>query len=403
LSSTATADLGATRAVAGARPAWRFVLAWMVAWAVVGCAVAAGFVVATDVDFAPALRLSVLFAEVVGFTAFTSARLVFPLFERAPYALRLVLELLTVLSGTVFGSLAVIATQPLLLFSIANLRYVVLIVLVNATLAAIVGTALATYDRMRQQIESSYRALREKEALERELRIARDVQQKLLPRVVPRVEGLELAGVCLPAIGVGGDYFDFVPLGPRRVGLVVADVSGKGISAALLMAGLQASVRTLCGLVDDPSRLHATLNDNLYRTSPDSRYATVFLGYFDGGSRTLCYCNAGHVCPLLLRGDRVQRLDERGLPVGMFEGTLYREGRLELEPGDLLALYTDGVSEAPGAGGEEFGERRLVEVLQRHRDRGLEEALALVLDALAGWTGGATAHDDVTLVLARVG
>src|SRR5262249_20066573 len=131
------------------------------------------------------------------------------------------------------------------LFTMARPRTIAMIVIVNAVLAVAVGLALHIYDTMRQQLESSYLALRAKEAIERELEIARDVQRELLPRVVPRVSGLQLAGACHPAVGVGGDYYDFIPFAEDRIGLVIADVSGKGIPAALLMAGLQASVRSL--------------------------------------------------------------------------------------------------------------------------------------------------------------
>lgn len=382
-----------------ARPARRFVVGWIVAWAAVGCAVAAGIVFATDVDFWPALKMSILFAEVVGVTAFTSARIVFPLFARLPYALRIVLEVLTLLSGTVFGSIAVMVLQPL--FSMAAFRQVTLIVLANAVIAVIAGIALDTYDTMRRQIEASYRTLREKEALERELEIAREVQRELLPRSVPEIEGLQLAGVCLPAIGVGGDYYDFLPLDERRLALVIADVSGKGIPAALLMASLQASVRSLFRPVPDPGELNSRLNESLFRASSAARYATLFLGFYDNESRTLRYSNAGHHPPLLLRGEEVTRLDEGGLPVGMFGGGIYGQGSCRLEKDDLLALFTDGVVETPNGAGEEFGERRLIELLRGNSDRELDGLVKTVLDELDTWSGGAAAFDDVTLVLAR--
>src|SRR5207249_406912 len=131
------------------------------------------------------------------------------------------------------------------LFSLARLRTLAVVVMVNASLAVVVGIALHTYDSMRRQIEQSYQGLREREAIERQIEIAREVQRELFPRTVPRILGLEMSGVCLPAVGIGGDYYDFLPLDEHCVGLVIADVSGKGIPAALLMAGLQASVRGL--------------------------------------------------------------------------------------------------------------------------------------------------------------
>jgi len=380
-------------------PAWRFIAGWLVSWALVGCAVAAGIVFVTDVDLGPALRLSVLFAEVVGLTAFTSARVVFPLFTRLPYAARIVFEVLTLGSGTVFGSIFVLALQPF--FSVAQFRNVALIVLVNAVIAVVVGIALDTYDTMKRQLEAQYRSLQEKEALEREMRIAREVQQRLLPSEVPIVAGLQLAGVCMPAIGVGGDYFDFVPLPGERVGLVIADVYGKGVPAALLMAGIQAAVRSLSPLVSDPGGLNAQLNDNLYRASDAARYATMFFGFYDTRERTLRYANAGHHPPVLVREHEVGRLTERGLPIGLFPGATYTEGVAKLLPGDLLALFTDGVSEAPDPSGEEFGEERLIRLLRRHRKLDLDEIVGNVVGELREWSGGTPAHDDVTIVLAR--
>jgi len=383
-----------------APPDWRFLFGWTLAWALVGCAVAAGFAFVGEVAFWPALRASILFAEVVGFSAFVSARMVFPLFARMPYGVRLVIEILTLLSATLFGSILVTALQPL--FSLAQPRAVALIVLANAALAVVVGISLSTYDRMRAQLESSYRELREKEALERELSIAREVQRELLPPAAPAVPGLDLAGVCRPARAVGGDYFDYLRLGERRLGIVVADVAGKGVAAALHMACVQASVRSLFRRDREVGELNALLNDHLYRSSSGSRYATLFAGVYDRDAGTLHYSNAGHHPPLLLRGDGFERLSEGGIPIGMFEGRRYESGVRRLAPGDLLALFTDGVTETPGPDEEEFGEARLIELLRRHRDLPLEAIVERVFDSLADWSGGAEAHDDVTLLLARV-
>ena len=381
-------------------PAGRFILLWAAGWALVGCAVAAGFGFVTSIDPWPALRLSILFAEVVGFTALVSARLIFPLFVRLPTAVSLLLQVLTLLGGTVFGSITVALFAPL--FSLAQIRTVALIVLINAAIAVIVGLALYTYDTMRRQIENSFEALRRKEALERELSIAREVQQQLLPLSTPTVQGLELTGVCIPAIGVGGDYFDFLQLSDRLVGLVVADISGKGIPAALLMAGLQAAVRSLTRPEVAPAELNRRLNEILYHSSAASRYATMFLGFYDAETRSLNYSNAGHHPPLLLSNGSVTQLDAGGMPIGMFLDTGYRESSHRLSPGDLLILFTDGVIEQPNAQGDEFGEERLIELLKSRHEQAVEQIVGDILEALNGWSGGAEAHDDVTLVLARV-
>ncbi len=383
-----------------AAPGHRFLLGWTLAWVAVGLAVAAGTAFAASVDFLPVLRLSVLSAVVVGYSAYASARLVSPLLVRLPGALRLTLDALIVLAGAVFGSLAVFLTDPF--FTLGQFRAVLLILALNAALAAMVAVALGTYDRMRRQIEASYRVLRERDALEREMNVAREVQRELLPRAVPRFEGLELAGVCRPAIAVGGDCYDYLEHADGRPGLVIADISGKGVPAALLMASLQASVRSLFHLAADPGQLHARLNDALCRSSSSSRYATAFVADFDPDTRRLTYSNAGHLPALIIRGEQTLRCEEGGMPIGLFEGVTYKTGALTLVPGDLLALFTDGVSEAPAPDGEEFGAARLADLLRGHLDRPLDAILQAVLDALLDWSGPVPPHDDVTLVLARV-
>jgi serine phosphatase RsbU (regulator of sigma subunit) len=387
----------ATPAGAGA---WRFTVFWAIGWALAGFAVAVGITFSRgSSDFGPLLTSSLLFAEVVGCTALVSARLVFPFYAKLPFALRVVLQILTLVVGTVAGSAVIFAAQPLYL--LANYRLVAVIVLINAVLAVLVGILLHTYDAMRRQLEANFRSLRVKEALEREVEIAREVQRELLPRGVPVVRGLELAGICIPAIGVGGDYYDYLPLQDERIGLVIADVSGKGIPAALLMAGLQASVRSLALPGVSPCEVNRRLNDMLHQSTSASRYATLFFGLYDPQDRSLHYSNAGHFPPIHLGAHGTAYLSQGGLPIGLMPSSLYGEGRRELGLGDLLALYTDGVVETPNAAGEEFGNARLVEILTRHQDASLADLLARVIEAVGDWSGGGPPHDDVTLVLAR--
>jgi sigma-B regulation protein RsbU (phosphoserine phosphatase) len=367
---------------------------------VVGIVVAAGISFVAGVEFVPVLRLSVPFAQVVGYSAYTSARLVFPLLVPLPFMLRQILKALIVLSGTIFGSVVVIVTDPL--YFLAQPRTGLLIFAFNAALAAAVAVSLATYDRMRRQIEASYRVLRERDALERELGVARGVQRELLPRSAPDISGLELAGVCRQAIAVGGDYYDYLQLDDGRLGLVVADVSGKGVPAALLMASLQASVRGMFHTAVDPAALNRRLNDALFRASPASRYATAVLASYDPNTRCLSYSNAGHLPPLLIRREDTVECDQGGMPIGLFEGTTYDTGTQELVSGDLLALFSDGVSEAPAPDGEQFGAERLAELLRAQRQRPLDALVDSVLEELGRWSGDIPPHDDVTLVLARV-
>jgi serine phosphatase RsbU (regulator of sigma subunit) len=385
---------------AGGAGAWRFIVTWALGWAAAGFAVAAGITFSRgSSDFGVLLLVSVLFAEVVGCTALVSARLVFPFYAKLPFALRGGLQIVTLVVGTVAGSGAIFAAQPLYL--LANYRLVAVIVLINAVLGVFVGILLHTYDAMRRQLEANFRSLRVKEALEREVEIAREVQRELLPRSVPLVRGLEIAGVCIPAIGVGGDYYDYLPLPDERIGLVIADVSGKGIPAALLMAGLQASVRSLALPGVSPCEVNRRLNDMLHQSTSASRYATLFFALYDPQDRSLQYSNAGHFPPIHIGTHGAAYLSQGGLPIGLMPSSLYGEGRRELGLGDLLALYTDGVVETPNARGEEFGNARLVEILTRHQDIPLTDLLAMVIDAVNRWSGGGSPHDDVTLVLAR--
>lgn len=381
--------------------AWRFVASWALGWLLVGFSVAVGitFSRSSSADFPPLLVSSVLFAQVVGFNALVSARLVFPYYGRIPYALRLPLQVATLVVGTVAGSLAVLATNWR--YVLAQPRLILVIMIINAVIAVFVGIGLHTYDAMRRQLEAQFRALREKEALEREVAIAREVQFQLLPRSVPIVRGLELSGVCLPAVGVGGDYYDYLPLPDERVGLVIADVSGKGIPAALLMAGLQASVRSLALPGIPPCEVNRRLNDMLHSTTSDARYATLFFALYDSRDRSLTYSNAGHYPPIHVCSSGVARLSQGGLPIGLMPGSLYGEGRRDLGVGDVVALFTDGIIEAPDNHGEEFGESRLVEVLTRHHGEPLPEMRDAVIDAIRAWSRGGAPHDDITLVLAR--
>ena len=376
-------------------------LLWGAGWAVAGSLVAAAIAVSLErtPDLLPLLGQSVLFAELVGFTALVSSRVIFPHFTKFPWSVRLLLQPLTLFSATLFGSAVIAVAMPL--FTLARLRTVAVVVVVNAMLAVVVGIALHTYETMRRQIEESYRRVREREAFERQMEIAQEVQRELFPRSVPRVPGLEMAGVCLPAIGIGGDYYDFLPMGDNRVGLVIADVSGKGIPAALLMAGLQASVRGLARPSLPASEVNRLLNDILYRSTSPSRYATLFFGVWDGAERSLLYSNAGHNPPIQIGSNGHARLTSGGIPLGVLDDASWEQERRTIPAGDIIALWTDGVTEATDAAGQEFGEQRLVDILARHRERNLDELVRIVLAELNTWLGGRPPQDDLTLVIAR--
>jgi len=239
--------------------------------------------------------------------------------------------------------------------------------------------------------------------LAREVEIAREVQQRLFPQAVPRVDGLELAGRCRTALGVGGDYYDFLGLPDGSLLLAIGDVSGKGIGAALVMASLQASLRgqsfqAAGGL----TRLVETVNGLVHDATPENRYATLFVGRYEPGTRRLTYVNAGHNAPLLLRaGGGVERLTPTGTVVGLIEHARYAEAVAELRPGDVLCGYSDGVSEAMTVDDEEFGEARLLDALRAAGEGSAGEVIAGVFARADAFAAGAAQHDDMTVVVAR--
>ena len=272
---------------------------------------------------------------------------------------------------------------------------------------------------------------KEKQRLENELSIAYEVQELLFPRQVTDLPSLEVHGVCVPARTVSGDYYDFIPLGSDRVVLAVGDISGKGISAALLMATVHAFVRAYSiepemalvpasltyGSQEDrrmyyrgdgsaesqvaPAMLMTTLNYQLYRSTPAAKYATMFLGCYDAKARVLTYCNAGHLPPIILRATgEVFRLAVNGTVVGLFDGVTYDESTLVMQTGDIFLAYSDGVTEPENEFGE-FGEERLIELIQEHRNKPLPRITEIVAGAVADWIGNAEQPDDVTIVLAR--
>jgi sigma-B regulation protein RsbU (phosphoserine phosphatase) len=241
--------------------------------------------------------------------------------------------------------------------------------------------------------------------MNREIEIAKEVQERLFPQSYPEIPGVELAGRCRPAAGVGGDYYDFLALKDGLLGIAVGDVSGKGIPAALLMAGLQASLRgqTLSG-TSSLATLMANVNALLLDASPANRYATFFYGQYDPRTRRLLYVNAGHNAPMLLRGpgEAPQRLAEGGPVVGLLQPAAYQEGQITLEPGDLLVGFTDGISECMSTADEEWGEPRLIETLRACRDRPAHAVIDQVMGAADAFASGAKQHDDMTLVVMRV-
>ena len=266
--------------------------------------------------------------------------------------------------------------------------------------------ALVSFDEMSRAVEAQRRATAERLEAERraayELEIAKQVQARLFPQILPSLRTLDYAGLCIQARQVGGDYYDFLNLGRDRLGLVLGDISGKGIAAALLMANLQANLRSQCATTwNEPRRLLQSVNQLFYDNTPDNAYASLFFAEYDDQAQRLRYSNCGHLSALLLRSDNtLVRLDSTCTVLGLFKewDCSIRECRLFSD--DTLALYTDGITESFNPAGEEFGEQRLLEALRRHRELSPRDLLAAIVDEVQRFSPGEQ-YDDITLIIAR--
>src|SRR5215471_1190035 len=266
--------------------------------------------------------------------------------------------------------------------------------------------ALIGFDEVSREIEAQRRAAADRLDAERraaqELEIAKQVQARLFPQIQPTIQTLEYSGTCIQARQVGGDYFDFLDLGSERLGLVVGDIAGKGIAAALLMANLQANLRVQSALASEQlQQMLCSVNRVFHANTNDSAYATLFFAQYNDGGRRLQFANCGHLPGLLLRQDRtVERLESTGTVLGLFgEWDCVVEER-ELSSGDLLAVYTDGITESSNASDEEFGEGRLVDALRRHRDLPSQGIVSSVVDEVQRF-GAREQYDDITLTVAK--
>ena len=247
----------------------------------------------------------------------------------------------------------------------------------------------------------------EREKLRHEIEIAREVQERLFPQDLPPLPGIDYGGKCRTALGVGGDYYDFLTLGDGKLGVAIGDVSGKGISAALMMASLQASLRGQAMLeTDDLASLMKRVNRLLYGSSGPSRYATFFYAQYETGTRRLTYVNAGHNPPFLVRmrheGLTVERLDQGGPVIGLMPGFSYEQASLALYPGDVILAYTDGVSEAMNPTDEEWGEQRLLDTAKSCLSLPAEQVIDRIMNAADTFATGAPQFDDMTLVVVKV-
>ena len=265
-----------------------------------------------------------------------------------------------------------------------------------ANQAGVAFESIRLAEKMAQQLIAERRTAYESE-------MARQVQARLLPQRAPVMQTLDYAGICIQARAVGGDYYDFLDLGTGRIALVLADVSGKGMPAALLMAGLQATMRTHCTAgLDDLAGMMRQVNKLLYESTAPQHFVTLFIAEYDDVSRRMKFVNCGHNPPILLRrGGTVQRLCATACVLGVFTQWECTVEEVTMDAGDTIALFTDGVTEAVNQEGEEFGEERLIGVLCEHR----RQSAATVLEATTRVVqkfGGNDQADDLTLIVARV-
>jgi sigma-B regulation protein RsbU (phosphoserine phosphatase) len=246
------------------------------------------------------------------------------------------------------------------------------------------------------------REMAQRERLNRELEIAREVQEHLFPQRLPPAPGLDYCGQCRPAREVGGDYYDFLDLPDGRLGIAVGDVSGKGVGAALMMASLEASLRALAPVVQNPADLMGRVNSLVFQASASNRFATLFYAEYHPAARRLTYVNAGHNAPVVLRNSgEVLRLDVGGPVIGLLPQR-YRQDVFSLEDDDLIVMFTDGVSESMNIRDEEWGEERLIELAKACQALPPQEGMRRILAAAQAFAGGAPQHDDMTLVVMRV-
>lgn len=266
-----------------------------------------------------------------------------------------------------------------------------------------------SFNQMTGNVERLLSIEKEKERLQAELEIAREVQTQLYPRTAPPPCGLKLTVHCEPARMVSGDYYDYETVEAKKLAFAIGDVAGKGISAALLMATVQAALRAQisAGVEGDAkrplvaARLVSELNRQLYAHTAPEKYATFFFAMYDDATGTLTYTNAGHLPPVLIRGETATALDINGTVVGAFPASLYDESRVELKAGDLLVCYTDGITEPENAYGEMFGEERLIELVKRCAHEDDQTIIAKVIEAVRHWHSAAELPDDMTLLIAR--
>jgi sigma-B regulation protein RsbU (phosphoserine phosphatase) len=263
----------------------------------------------------------------------------------------------------------------------------------------------ALADRAGTAIDNAllYREALERHRLEKELSVARRIQQDLLPREDPVFPTVDVSGAMIPSEEVGGDYYDYVALEGKRLGIAVADATGKGIPAALLMAAVQATLRAEAERGLDPAALVAHINSRVHALQQPEKFTSFFYCCLDAGAKTITYCNAGHHPPVLLRANgEVERLTEGGLLMGVQADPPYDEATVTLGQGDTIALYTDGIIEQSDARDELFGEERLIDVLRANSALGASLLKKRIIDSVKEFSPSGSNDDDLTLIVVKV-
>jgi phosphoserine phosphatase RsbU/P len=274
----------------------------------------------------------------------------------------------------------------------------------------------SSFNTMTENLERLLVVAKEKERLQAEIEIAREVQEQLYPKTAPVMKSLRITGLCQPARMVSGDYYDYQAVPGEKLAIAIGDVAGKGISAALLMATIQAALRmelraslelavlsraTANGYHLSTAQMVSDLNQQLYATTSPEKYATFCFALYDEESGTVTYTNAGHLPPILIRNGSATSLDVNGTVVGAFPFSKYEESKMQLQSGDLLVCYTDGITEPENEYGEMFGEERLIELVSKNVEREDTQIIQTVMEAVRQWTNSPELTDDMTVVIAR--
>ena len=332
------------------------------------------------------------------------------LYEKpSPYDWLIFLALLCVLTVPVYALSSVIvwwfalsSSQSLGHLIITGWKMPFLITIVYGVTDFLYSKARARLERRNAELQSMVQAGAARlEIQEEELQRAREIQESLLPKQIPQLPGFEVASAWQPARAVGGDYFDVLKLDENRLALCIADVSGKGVPAALLMANLQASLRASVRDLDSPARVCTIVNGMLCESIAAGKFVTFLCGVLDAASRTFRYCNAGHPYPILVSSGVLRTLDQGGAVLGVLPAWTYQDLSVDLSSGDRLLLFTDGITEAEGPRGEEFGEERVAAFAKAHAANSAASINQQLLSQVTEFCG-AQFQDDATLLVLAV-